>query len=79
MKRVKYIIHEKTGKMIHLKTEPVMLEGAVCQSKYSNCRYFCPRAIYSYWREIWLERVEEKSLPGTAATPSRSTEGLIAR
>jgi len=21
---------------------------------------FCPRAIYSYWREIWLERVGPK-------------------
>ncbi len=63
-KRVKQIIDEKNGKMLHLKSEPIMLEGAVCLSKYSNCRYFCPRSIYSYWREIWLERVEEKG-PGT--------------
>jgi hypothetical protein len=20
---------------------------------------FCPRGIYSWWREVWLERVEE--------------------
>jgi hypothetical protein len=61
-KRVKYIINEKTGKMLHLKSEPIMLEGVVCQSMYSNCRYFCPRAIYSYWREIWLERVNEPAV-----------------
>jgi len=58
-KRVSKIIDEKNGKMLRLKSEPVMLEGVTCQSKYSNCRYFCPRAIYSYWREIWLERAGE--------------------
>lgn len=62
-KRVKQILNEKTGKMIRLKSEPVMLEGAVCQSKYSNCRYFCPRAIYAYWREVWLERVDGGKVP----------------
>jgi hypothetical protein len=55
-KRVQKIIDEKTGKMQHLKSEPVVLDGAVCQSKYSEHRYFCPRAIFPYWREIWLER-----------------------
>jgi hypothetical protein len=24
---------------------------------------FCPRAIYSWWREIWLERVVEEVQP----------------
>jgi hypothetical protein len=31
----------------------------VCEARYSVCRRFCPRAIYPYWREIWLERVPE--------------------
>jgi hypothetical protein len=57
--RIRQIIDEKTGKMVQLKSEPVTLEGAVCQAKYSNCRFFCPRSIYPYWREIWLERVSE--------------------
>lgn len=64
-KRVKRLIEEKTGKLLELKSEPLILEGVTCQSKYSNCRYFCPRSIYPYWREIWLERV------GTQATPNR--------
>ncbi len=66
-RRVSHIIDEKNGKMLHLKSEPIMLEGVTCQSKYSNCRYFCPRAIYSYWREIWLERVGE-SVPNSKIT-----------
>ncbi len=61
-KRVQKLIDEKTGKMQHLKSEPIILEGAVCQSKYSEHRYFCPRAIFPYWREIWLERIPPDSL-----------------
>jgi hypothetical protein len=57
--RIRQVVDEKTGKMLHLKSEPVTLEGAVCQAKYSNCRFFCPRSIFPYWREIWLERVSE--------------------
>lgn len=64
-KRVRQIIDEKTGKMLHLKSEPIMLDGVTCQSMYSNCRYFCPRAIYSYWREIWLERVADQATVAT--------------
>jgi hypothetical protein len=54
--RVKKIIHEGTGKMIELKTDAVILEGVVCLARYSDRRMLCPRAIYTYWREIWLER-----------------------
>jgi hypothetical protein len=35
----------------------IILEDVVCQSRYSTCRMLCPRSIYPYWREIWLERV----------------------
>ena len=56
LKRVKRIVDEKTGKMMHFKNPCIILDGVVCQSRYSECRLFCPRSIYSYWREIWLER-----------------------
>ena len=59
--RVNKFIDEKTGKMKTLKTPAVILEGVCCQSRYSNCRMFCPRSIYSWWREIWLERVPENT------------------
>lgn len=58
--RVTKIIHEKTGKMLEMKTPCFILDSVICQSRYSECRLFCPRAIYSYWREIWLERVGPK-------------------
>ena len=60
LKRVTKIIHEKTGKMLEMKTPCFILDSVICQSRYSECRLFCPRAIYSYWREIWLERVGPK-------------------
>jgi hypothetical protein len=59
--RVHNFIDEKTGEMKTLKTPAVILEGAFCQSRYSNCRMLCPRSIYSWWREIWLERVPESA------------------
>ena len=55
--RVTHIIDEKTGKMIRIKTDAIMLKNVACGGHYAICRRFCPRAIPSYWREIWLERV----------------------
>jgi hypothetical protein len=57
--RVERFIDEKTGKIKSLKTPAVILEGVWCKSAYSTCRMFCPRALYSWWREVWLERVVE--------------------
>ena len=57
LKRVTKIIDEKTGKMRDMKNPCIVLDSVVCQSRYSQCRMFCPRSIYAYWREIWLERV----------------------
>jgi hypothetical protein len=53
------IIDEKTGKMLTFKDPSVILDGVFCQARYSDRRMICPRAIYSLWRETWLERVEE--------------------
>ena len=55
LKRVTRILDEKTGKMQELKNPCIILDGVVCEARYSECRLFCPRAIYSYWREIWLK------------------------
>jgi hypothetical protein len=56
-KRVTQILNEQTGKMMKMKNPCIILENVVCEASYSECRMFCPREIYSYWREIWLERV----------------------
>jgi hypothetical protein len=55
LRRVEQIIDEKTGKMLRLKNPCIVLEDVTCTGAYHRQ---CPRAIYSYWREIWLERVE---------------------
>jgi len=57
--RVHRFIDEKSGKMTSLKTPAVILDKVWCQSRYSSCRVFCPRSIFSWWREVWLERVAE--------------------
>jgi len=54
------IIDEGTGKMIRFKTDAIVLKGVVCEARYAVCRRFCPRAIYPYWREIWLERTSDR-------------------
>lgn len=61
------IIDEQTGKMRLMKEPCIILAGVVCMAEYSECRLMCPRAIPSYWREIWLERV---GVNAPAALPS---------
>lgn len=58
-RRQKQIIDEASGKMVRFKTDAIILKDVVCEARYAICRRFCPRAIYPYWREIWLERVSE--------------------
>jgi hypothetical protein len=57
LKRATKILNEKTGELQELRNPCIILDGVVCQARYSECRLFCPRSIYAYWREIWLERV----------------------
>ena len=59
LKRVTRIIDETTGRMEMLRNACVVLDGVVCRARYSERRLFCPRSIYSYWREIWLDRVAD--------------------
>jgi hypothetical protein len=53
--RVNRLIEESTGEMIEIKSDCIILEGVVCAADYHR---FCTRAIYSYWREIWLEKID---------------------
>jgi hypothetical protein len=58
LQRVEKIINERTGKMIRFPAPPVMLDGVTCRSQFTPGKLFCSRSIYSYWREIWLRRVD---------------------
>jgi len=66
--RVHRIIDEKTGRMIHMKNECIVLQDVICASFCSENRLFCPRRIFAYWREIWLRR-PEPSRETNATTP----------
>ena len=55
---VKQIVDDRTGRMIHMKRACIILEGVACSGERTAGCWFCPRAIYPYWREAWLRRVE---------------------
>jgi hypothetical protein len=54
--RVNRLIEEKNGEMVEIKSDCIILDGVVCTSDY---HLFCTRGIYSYWREIWLEKIDD--------------------
>lgn len=73
--RVNQLIDERTGVMMTMKTPAIILEDVVCMGCYHSSRIFCPRGIYSFWREIWLKRVEEVRPPtsnGSANSSNRN-------
>lgn len=53
--RVHRLINEETGQMVHIRSDCIILEGLTCTADYHR---LCPRSIYPYWREVWLEKVE---------------------
>jgi len=59
LKRVRKVMDEKSGRLLLLKNESVILEGAICCGHFSPNRLLCPRSIYPFWREIWLNRVNQ--------------------
>jgi hypothetical protein len=60
LRRIEKIIDEKTGRMLSIRRDTVILDGVICTGDYHRS---CPRAIYPYWREVWLRRVEDASPP----------------
>jgi hypothetical protein len=64
--KVQKIIDDKTGRMLNIRKDCLILDGAVCSGERGfNC--FCPRAIHIYWREAWLRRAEGQSPPSNEA------------
>jgi hypothetical protein len=58
LRRVDRIIRDHSAKMVRM-NDTVLLEGLVYKD---FVRLAAPRAEYMYWRECWLERVEEAPL-----------------
>lgn len=65
--RVTQILDERSGRMLKMPRDCIMLEGVVCHGDLSRNRRMCPRKIPSYWRELWLERTGAP--PADAAIP----------
>jgi hypothetical protein len=61
--RVERLIDERTGEMIEISSDCLILDGVVCGGECSSGRWLCPRAIYPYWREAWLRRVDAEPSP----------------
>ena len=68
-RRIDHIIDEHTGRMLHMRSPCIVLEGLVCEGAFNAN---CPRSITPYWREIWLEKVS--SAPALA-TENAGTAG----
>jgi len=72
--RISRFVDEKSGLLITMRTPAVILEDVWCGARYSDCRMYCPRSIYSWWREIWLERI-----PADHQDNARSNEGVVCK
>ena len=80
--RLARFVDEKSGKLIAMKTPAILLEDVWCGARYSDCRMYCPRSIYPWWREIWLERIPDhsgnaQSNEGVICKPGRERERVI--
>ncbi len=60
LRRVDRIIDEATGRMNHLGSDCLIIDGFICEGDYHE---LCPRSGFPYWREIWLRRVEAAPTP----------------
>ncbi len=70
--RMERFIDEDTGYMRTMKTPAVILDNVWCRAYYTPYRLFCPRAIYSWWREGWLERVTDAAEPAVHAVDAHA-------
>jgi hypothetical protein len=70
--RVDRLINEQTGKMMQMKSPCVQLEDVYCRAECTTKRLGCPRASNTYWREIWLQRVNPQAGEHPSAQPVRT-------
>ena len=69
-RRVSRFVDDRSARMIDLKSEAVTLQGVVCSGDLSLRRWFCPRAIFPFWRESWLRRVDAGVTPAGPRPPA---------
>jgi hypothetical protein len=54
LRRVERLVDEKSGVMLHLKNDCLILEGVLCRGLDCRHRLFCPRGALTFWRSAWL-------------------------
>ena len=54
VRRVAKIVDPQSRRLRSLGENSVILDGVVCQG---SMRRFCPRMVYTYWRDVWLTKV----------------------
>jgi hypothetical protein len=75
LRRVERIVDEKTGRLVTIKRDALILEGGACTGLLCRGRRFCPRGIYSFWRESWLLPVKAAAT-AEAADADRTTSNV---
>jgi hypothetical protein len=64
LSRVTRLLNEKTGEMMVMQNPCIVLDGVTCSGNYLHRRMFSPRNELMYFREIWLERMNNGSGDG---------------
>jgi hypothetical protein len=67
--KVERFIDEGSGKLVELESDCYILDGVVCGGQLSENRWFCPRALYPWWRESWLQPVDDDGDPSSSRPP----------
>jgi len=77
LRKVDRLIDEKTSKMMEMKSPCIVLDSVVCQARYTKCRMLCPKQMFPFWREIWLERVHPAAAQSHAPESSEANTGAV--
>jgi hypothetical protein len=70
--RVRTIVDDKTGRLLTIRRDCLILDGAVCSGERTVGCWFCPREIYAFWREAWVRRVDEPAHSEKSSAPEHS-------
>ncbi len=71
--RIERLINEETGKMMTMRNPCIQLEDVYCRAECTDQRLGCPRASNTYWREIWLRRINDATLLANKDQLARTT------
>ena len=72
--KVERFIDEGSGRLVELASDAYILDDVVCKASRSDGRWFCPRAIYPWWRESWLKPLEPAESEGAPEAADQRRE-----